>query len=99
MGVRFVYPPPKERIMSKDIIMEYFACSKCGNTRFTKHYEFSISFHKVNFSDGLVYDKHTDEICVCTKCGSEIGFENVQTGLREIKQKQKAIGKDDQDGM
>ncbi len=85
--------------MHKEITKEYFTCSTCGANKFTKRYEFSVSFRKVNFTDSLVYNKGTDEFFVCANCEHTISAEDIRIGLREIKQKRKAIDRDNEDGI
>ena len=77
----------------KEEIREYFECKKCGNRNFRSVYTFSLRFHRVNFSDELVYDRINEEKFECTKCGTIYSLEEIKEGLREIKRKRKG-GKD-----
>jgi len=71
---------------------DYFRCNKCGNIEFRPVYTFSLRFHKVNFSDDLIYDRINEERFECTKCLKQYTKEEIQEELREIKRKRKGIG-------
>jgi hypothetical protein len=66
-------------------IQDYFLCDSCKNKDFKQVYNFSIRFHRVNFSEDLIYDKLTDEIFQCTKCNKTFTRDEVEQVLDEIK--------------
>jgi ribosomal protein L37AE/L43A len=66
---------------------DYFMCDNCTNTTFKRVYTFSLRFHKVNFSEKLLYDKVIDETYQCTKCNKTFTREQIEEGLTELKKK------------
>ena len=68
---------------------EYFLCDECQNKDFKRIYNFSLRFHRINFSDELIYDKLTDEIYQCTKCSKTYTKDQIEEGLTAIKRKYK----------
>ncbi len=77
--------------MKEPEIREYFECRECGNRNFRPVYTFSLKFHRVNFSDELVYDRINEEKFECTKCGAIYSLEQIREGLREIKRRMKSM--------
>ena len=70
-------------------IQEFFMCDSCKNKDFKLVYNFSMRFHRVNFSDDLIYDRCTDEIYQCTECNKTFSKKQIEEGLTEIKRKRK----------
>jgi len=68
---------------------DYFICESCRNKNFKVIYNFSLRFHKVNFSDDLIYDSLSEEIFQCTQCQKTYTKTEVQEGLAELKRKRK----------
>jgi hypothetical protein len=68
---------------------DYFVCSSCHNKDFKAIYNFSLRFHKVNFSDDLIYDNLSEEIFQCTQCQKTYTKTEVQEGLAELKIRRK----------
>jgi len=79
--------------MVKDTFKEEFTCVHCKHTRFSREYIFFMRFQEVDFSDDLVYDRVTEEIYMCQKCGKRTSLEDIKQGLRDIKAKHKHIDK------
>ena len=75
-----------------DVIQDVFCCSACQNASFRQIYGFSIVFHKVNFTDELIYDRVTRQSYECTKCGRIFPSEEIEEKLREFKKERR--GKD-----
>jgi len=68
-----------------------FLCDGAAkNKNFTRIHSFSIRFYGVNFSDDLVYDKLTDELFQCTKCGKTFTTLQIENVLAEFKKKEEA---------
>ncbi len=67
-----------------DDIREHFRCDSCKNKEFKLIYNFSLRFHKVNFSDELIYDRLMDEIYQCTKCQKTFTKKEIEDGLAEL---------------
>jgi hypothetical protein len=74
-----------------DEIQEYFLCDGCSNKEFKRIYSFSLRFHGVNFSDGLIYDQLTDEVYQCTKCQKTFTKKEIEEGLVQIKRRRKRL--------
>lgn len=72
-----------------DEMRDYFLCDNCKNKDFTLVYNFSLRFHGVNFSDGLIYDKLTEEIYKCTKCEKIYSRKQIEEGLAEVKKRRR----------
>ncbi len=72
-----------------EVSRDYFSCANCHNKDFKRIYNFSISFHSVNFLDELIYDKTTDMLYQCTKCGRTFTPEQIEQTLNEIKKSRK----------
>jgi len=72
-----------------DFSQEYFLCDDCQNKDFKRIYNFSLRFHRINFSDELIYDRLTDEIYQCTKCSKTFTNDQIEEGLIVIKRKYK----------
>ncbi len=72
-----------------DEFHEYFECDVCRNRDFKIVYNFSLRFHRVNFSDDLIYDKITDKIYQCVQCKKTFTQEQIEEGLVNIKKKYK----------
>jgi len=72
-----------------EVSHDYFLCDSCQNKNFTRIHSFSIRFYGVNFSDDLVYDKLTDEMFQCTKCGKTFTKEQIEDVLAEFKKKRR----------
>jgi hypothetical protein len=70
---------------------DYFVCDNCANKAFKCVYNFSLRFHKVNFSEELIYDRLIDETYQCTKCYKTFTKEQIEEGLSELKKKRKKI--------
>jgi predicted nucleic-acid-binding Zn-ribbon protein len=77
--------------MKEPEIRDYFECERCGNRNFRAVYTFSLKFHKVNFSDELVYDRINEERFECTKCGAMYSMEQIREALRQIKRRRKSM--------
>jgi len=73
-----------------ELFHDYFACDGCQNKNFTRIHSFSIRFYGVNFSDDLVYDKLTDELFQCTKCGKTFTNQQIEDVLAEFKKKRRS---------
>lgn len=73
-----------------EVSHDYFLCDGCRNKNFTRIHSFSIRFYGVNFSDDLVYDKLTDELFQCTKCGKTFTKEQIEEVLAEFKKKRRS---------
>jgi len=69
---------------------DYFVCESCRNRDFKVIYNFSLRFHKVNFSDDLIYDNLSEEIFQCTQCQKTYTKTEVQEGLAELRRRRKA---------
>jgi hypothetical protein len=63
---------------------DYFLCDSCGNKEFMPVYSFSLRFHGVNFSDGLIYDELVCEEYQCTKCRKTFSKKNIENGMAEL---------------
>ena len=72
-----------------DIIQDHFLCDRCENRDFKLLYNFSIQFHKVNFSDELIYDKLIEKTYQCTKCRKKFTKMQIEEGLAELKKTRK----------
>ena len=72
-----------------DISQEYFLCDDCQNKDFKRIYNFSLRFHRSNFSDELIYDRLTEEIYQCTKCSKTFSKDHIEEGLVAIKRQYK----------
>ena len=72
-------------------IQDYFLCDGCENTNFKLVYAFSLRFHRVNFSDDLIYDNLTEEIYECTKCKKTFTKKEIAEGLDKLKMKRRGI--------
>jgi DNA-directed RNA polymerase subunit RPC12/RpoP len=70
-------------------IQDFFLCENCSSKDFKLVYNFSIRFHKVNFSDELIYDRLAEEIYRCIKCDKTYSRKQVEDGLTEFKKKRK----------
>ena len=68
---------------------DYFFCDACENRDFKVVFNFSLRFHRVNFSDDLIYDRITDRIYQCTQCSKQFTSEQIEGGLVSIKRKRK----------
>ncbi|MFC1532523.1 hypothetical protein ACFLZG_00925 [Thermodesulfobacteriota bacterium] len=75
-----------------NVIHEYFLCDACECKDFKRIYCFSLSFHGINFSDDLIYDRHIDEIYQCTNCRKTFTKDQIEEGLEKIKKKRKKTG-------
>lgn len=64
---------------------DYFLCDGCQNKDFTKIYNFAMLFYSVNFSDDLVYERLTEEIYRCTRCGKIFSKEEIDKALTEFR--------------
>lgn len=72
-----------------DDIRDYFVCDSCENKDFRLIYNFSLQFHKVNFSGDLMYDRLTEEIYECTECKRAFTKQQIEEGLSELKKRRK----------
>ena len=72
-----------------ELFQDYFLCDKCKNRDFRLIYNFSLRFHKVNFSEELIYDRVVDELYQCTECGRTFTNEEIQDGLSQFKRARK----------
>ena len=72
-----------------DVIQEYFICDGCECRDFTRIYNFSLRFHGINFSDDLVYDRLNNEIYQCAKCKRTFTKDQIEEGLKNIRNKYK----------
>ena len=70
-------------------IRDYFLCDRCENRNFRMLYNFSLRFHRVNFSDHLIYDELIGEIYECTKCQKTFTKKQIEEGLGGLKKKRK----------
>jgi ribosomal protein L37AE/L43A len=70
-------------------IRDYFECDVCGNRRFKLVYTFSLRFHRVNFSDQLIYDRIKEEFYQCTECQKTFSKAQIEEGLGKIKDMRK----------
>ena len=68
-----------------DNIQDYFLYDGCANKDFNLVYNFSLRFHRVNFSDDLVYDKLIEEMYQCTKCQRTFTKKQIEERLAELK--------------
>ena len=75
-----------------DNIQDDFLCDSCANNDFSLIYNFSLNFHKVNFSDDLMYDKIVDERYQCTKCRKTFTKRQIEEGLAELIRKRRKQG-------
>ncbi len=73
-----------------ELFHDYFVCDGCQNKNFTRIHSFSIRFYGVNFSDDLVYDKLTDGLFQCTKCGKTFTNQQIEDVLAEFKKKRRS---------
>ena len=73
-----------------DVSHDYFLCDGCQNKNFMRIHSFSIRFYGVNFSDDLIYDKLTDELFQCTKCGKTFTMQQIEDVLAEFKKKRRS---------
>lgn len=72
-----------------DVIHEYFSCDACKCKDFKRIYNFSLRFHRINFSDDLVYDRLVDEIYQCISCQKTFTKDVIERELDKIKNKHK----------
>jgi hypothetical protein len=72
-----------------EVIHEYFLCDACECKDFNRIYNFSLRFHGINFSDDLVYDRLNDEIYQCAGCKKTFTKDQIEEGLRNIRNKYK----------
>jgi len=70
-----------------EYIQDFFSCDACENRDFKRIYNFSLRFHRINFSDDLVYDRLIDETYQCTKCLKTFSIDQIEEGLAKIKKK------------
>ena len=68
-----------------DVIEEYFVCDSCQNKDFKRICSFSLRFHRINFSDELIYDRLTHERYQCTKCQKTFTLDQIEKCMMEIK--------------
>ncbi len=68
---------------------DYFTCDVCQGRDFKIVYNFSLRFHKVNFSDDLIYDRMTGEMYQCTNCRKTFTKQAIERGLSDIRKKHK----------
>lgn len=73
-----------------EFIQDYFQCENCKNKDFKRIYNFSLRFHRCNFSDDLIYDKLCDEIYQCTQCQKTYKMSQIEEGLLKIKKMRKS---------
>ena len=86
----------KQHMLSKEEvgmgeIQDYFMCDSCKNRKFKLVYSFSLRFHRVNFSDNLIYDNLVEETYECTKCQKTFTTEQIEEGLAKLKMRRKEI--------
>lgn len=72
-----------------DEIEDYFFCDDCQGKDFRVIYRFSLRFHNVNFSDELIYDRHTEEVYQCNHCGKLFTKKQVDEGLDRLKKRRR----------
>jgi hypothetical protein len=72
-----------------DDIQDHFLCDNCENKDFKVIYNFSLRFHRVNFSEDLVYDNLVDEIYECIKCKKTFARKQIEERLTEFRGKRK----------
>lgn len=70
-------------------IRDYFLCTNCKNKDFKLFYNFSLRFHRVNFSDDLIYDKLTEETYQCINCEKTYTKKQIEEGLYKLRKKHK----------
>ncbi|MEW6667240.1 MAG: hypothetical protein AB1512_18715 [Thermodesulfobacteriota bacterium] len=75
-----------------ELIEKYFECSGCKNRNFKQIYNFMIRLHTVNFSDGLIYDRLTNDVYECTQCGKSFTRGQIEDKLDEFKKSRNSIG-------
>ncbi|MBN1101888.1 MAG: hypothetical protein JXL84_00590 [Deltaproteobacteria bacterium] len=68
-----------------DAMQDFFRCGDCQNKDFRQVFNFSIKFRTVNFSDELIYDRITDEVYECTRCGRTFTRDEVERSLSNFK--------------
>ena len=68
-------------------IRDHFLCDSCANRDFKLVYNFSLRFHKVNFSDDLICDEMIVEQYECTKCLKTFTKKQIEEGLAELRKK------------
>jgi DNA-directed RNA polymerase subunit RPC12/RpoP len=67
-----------------ETIKDYFLCDKCKSKNFSKIYNFSTQFRRVNFSDDFIDDKVIEEIYQCTNCHKTFSKQQIEIRLMEI---------------
>jgi len=68
-----------------DVMQDFFRCGACQNKDFRQVYNFSMKFRTVNFSEELMYDRITDEVYECTRCGRTFTRDEVEKTLSNFK--------------
>jgi hypothetical protein len=68
---------------------DYFKCDACGNMEFRRIYCFGFSFQKVNFSDGLIYNRLNEEKYQCTSCNKNFTKAEIENGMADLRAKNK----------
>jgi hypothetical protein len=63
---------------------DYFLCDNCKNKDFIRIYNFSTQFHRVNFSDKLIYDEVVEERYQCAQCRRIFSKKQIETRLKEL---------------
>ncbi|MBN1106951.1 MAG: hypothetical protein JXL84_26345 [Deltaproteobacteria bacterium] len=74
-----------------DVIEKYFECSECKNRNFKQIYNFLVRLHSVNFSDGLIYDRLTNELYECTQCGQSYTRNQIEDTLTKLRKSRNSV--------
>jgi hypothetical protein len=74
-----------------ELIEKYFECDECKNRNFKQIYNFLIRFHTVNFSDGLIYDRLTNEVYECTQCGKSYTRGQIEDKLAKFRKSRNSV--------
>ena len=72
-------------------VVDYFVCDSCSNKDFVPIYNFCVRFHRVNFSDELIYDKMSKEKFQCTKCLKVFSRVDIEGGLTDLRMRRRDI--------
>ena len=75
--------------MEMEFIEDFFECDACQGTEFKRVYNFGIRFHKVNFSDNLIYDRVGVEKYECVRCGRIFTIEEIESAMADLRRQRK----------
>ncbi len=73
-----------------DVIQDFFLCTDCQNRDFRQVFNFSLRFRTVNFSDEWIYDRLTDELYECTRCGMTFSKDEIEETLQKFKKERRS---------